>query len=471
MMSKRVNRYRIGHLWTPTGWLSPGYLEIDETGAIAVIAAERPAAWPAATVTSLPGYVVPGMANLHSHAHQRGLAGRGEGIGEAGDAGSFWGWRSLMYRFVNRLSPDDLEAIATMAYLEMLEAGFTMVGEFHYLHHDRDGLPYADAAEMSDRIIAAATQTGIGLTLLPSLYTRGGIGESPSVAQRRFVHRLERFLSLVEQLLSREKTNTRLRIGVAPHSLRTVRTDELVELVDMARQWRPQIPIHIHAAEQTGEVETCLAGLGARPVQWLVDNAPVDESWTIIHATHTDAAERAALATHGVVVGLCPITEANLGDGLFPLVDFHRGGGRWGIGTDSNIAIGVADELRLLEYGQRLIQQRRDVLVTPDNLTTAQPGRLLYDRAAAWGAESLGQPAGAIAVGKRADLVELDPNAVALVGHDTRTVFDGWLFGGGKDVVRTVFVAGQPVVQDGRHLLREEIQRRFRERLKALWAS
>jgi formimidoylglutamate deiminase len=460
-----IRRYQIAHLWTPAGWLSPGFLEIDEAETIAAIAAARPPAWADGEIASLDGFVIPGMPNLHSHAHQRGLAGRAEGTGEAG---SFWGWRSLMYQFVDRLSPDDLEVIAAQAYVEMLEAGFTTVGEFHYLHHDRDGSPYTNPTELSERIIAAAEDTGVALTLLPSLYTHGGIGEPAKPEQRRFVHQLEPFLRLVETLLEREATLPWLRVGVAPHSLRAVSAADLTELVAVVRRWRPEMTIHLHAAEQVAEVTECVDKLGAPPVCWLLDHLPVDERWTLIHATHADATELRKLASRGAVVGLCPITEANLGDGIFPLVDYHRAGGRWGIGTDSNIAIDLADELRLLEYGQRLIRQRRDVLVTAGDATTAHPGRLLYDRAAAWGAQSLAQPAGTIEVGKRADLVELDSNAVALVGHTPQTVMDGWLFGSGQGVVRTVIVGGRTVVQEGRHIRGEEIARRYAQRMRAL---
>jgi formimidoylglutamate deiminase len=464
-MTAIVRRYQIAHLWTPTGWLSPGFLEVDEAGTFAVIAAVRPPAWADRDITSLTGFVVPGMTNLHSHAHQRGLAGRAEGTGEAG---SFWGWRTLMYQFVDRLSPDDLEALAAQAYVEMLEAGFTSVGEFHYLHHDRDGSPYANPAELSDRIIAAAAETGIALTLLPSLYTHGGLGEPAKPEQRRFVHQLDPFLRLVESLLAQEAAFPWLRVGVAPHSLRAVSVADLSDLVAVVRQWNPEMPIHLHAAEQIAEVTECVARLGAPPVSFLLDHLPVDERWTLIHATHADIDELRALASRGAVVGLCPITEANLGDGLFPLVDYHRAGGRWGIGTDSNIAIGLADELRLLEYGQRLIQQRRDILVTSGDATTAHPGRLLYDRAAAWGAQSLAQPTGTIDVGKRADLVELDPEAAALAGHTPQTVMDGWLFGNGQGVVRTVIIAGRTVVREGRHIRGEVIARRFAERMRGL---
>lgn len=466
-MTAPERAFLIGHLWTSTGWLAPGYLEVDAAGMILRVTGELPEDWISAEIERLDGYVVPGMVNIHSHAHQRGLAGRAEGTS---DQGSFWGWRELMYAYVGRLTPDDLAAIAAQAYVEMLEAGYTTVGEFHYLHHDRDGGFYANRAEMSECIIAAAVETGLGLTLLPALYAQGGIGQPPSPGQRRFLHSLDDFLLLVEGLRAQQEVNPLLRVGVAPHSLRAVSAADLATLVEVVQAWSGRVPtpIHIHVAEQQREVAECLAGLGAAPARWLLENMPVDEAWTMIHATHIDAEERRGIAASGAVVGLCPISEANLGDGFFPLAPYHAEGGRWGIATDSNIAIEVTGELRLLEYGQRLVGQRRDIVVTADEVTTRHPGRLLYDRAAAWGAQSLAQPVGALTVGKRADLVELDPDAVALVGHTPDTIMDGWVFGSGKGVVRTVVVGGETVVSEGGHLRSEEIARRFVVHMRAL---
>ena len=462
-----AGRYRVAHLHQPTGWLSPGYLEIEATGTIAVVEASLPAAWSARDLQRLDGYVVPGMVNLHSHAHQRGLAGRAEGIAAAGNRDTFWTWRARMYEFVAGLLPDHLQAIAAQAYLEMLKAGFTTVGEFHYLHHDRDGHCYDNPAELADRILAAADETGIGLTLLPTLYTHGGIGRPPAAAHRRFVHEdVEDYLRLVERVSTRRHDRPLLRVGVAPHSLRAVSSENLRRLTAAMADLDPGGPIHIHVAEQPAEVEECLAGLGARPAEWLLDNLPVDARWTFVHATHCRDAERRAMVRRGVVVGLCPLTEADLGDGVFPLREYHRGGGAWGIGTDSNIAIGAAEELRMLEYVQRLRRRRRDVLVTPGDETTEHPGRLLYDLALAGGARSVSQPVGAIRPGKRADLVELDPDDIPLLGHTPRTVLDGWVFSGGASAVRNVMVAGTWVVRDRHHDGEFEIVERFRSALE-----
>src|SRR4051794_16550819 len=292
---------------------------------------------------------LPGLASLHSHAFQRGMAGLAELRGESTD--TFWTWRETMYRFALAMTPDDVASVATLLYVEMLEQGFTRVGEFHYLHHDRDGSPYADLAEMASRIAQAAEASGIGLTLLPSFYAHGSFGgAAPHDGQRRFICTVDQFAALMSASRKAIRKLPGANIGIAPHSLRAVTPDELTAIIPLADGG----PVHIHAAEQVKEVEDCLAWSGQRPVQWLLDRAPVDRRWCLIHATHTTNEEITAFAETGAVAGLCPITEANLGDGIFPACEFVDAGGRFGVGTDSNVLIGVADELRQLEYGQRL---------------------------------------------------------------------------------------------------------------------
>ncbi|MBX6341297.1 MAG: formimidoylglutamate deiminase, partial [Thermomicrobiaceae bacterium] len=386
-------RYRAAHLHRPSGWLSPGYVEVDASGTITLVSGERPLGWHDDELERLDGFVVPGMVNLHSHAHQRGLAGHAERVGRASDTDTFWSWRDRMYAFVGRLDPDAFEAIAAEAYREMLVAGYTSVGEFHYLHHDPAGRRYANPAEMSERVIAAAERAGIALTLLPALYLQGGIGKPPAPGQRRFVHgSVEGFLRLVEHLRGLREGRPLLRVGVAPHSLRAVGPDALAALVAALPSLAPGAPIHLHLAEQRGEVEEVLAGLGATPGRWLLDHAPVDRRWTLIHCTHCTTEELAEIAARGAGVGLCPTTEANLGDGLFPLVEYHAAGGRWGIGSDGNAVLDPAEELRLLEYGQRLSRERRSILVAPGCQTRAHAGRLHYDLALVGGAQALAQP-------------------------------------------------------------------------------
>ena len=299
---------------------------------------------------------IPGLPNVHSHAFQRAMAGLAEhGPGNAAPRDDFWTWRETMYRFVDRLDPADVESVATFAYAEMLETGFTRVGEFHYLHHDPDGRPYADPAEMANRIIAGAAAAGIGLTLLPSFYAHGNFGGlPPSPGQRRFVNDLDLFARIMDQSRRAAARQPGTIVGVAPHSLRAVTPDELREVVLLAGPG----PVHIHVAEQVREVENCLAWSGRRPVEWLLDHESVDSRWCLIHATHTLPSEKQGIASRGAIVGLCPITEANLGDGIFDAKTFTQAGGRFGIGTDSNVLIDAAGELRQLEYTQRLSARR-----------------------------------------------------------------------------------------------------------------
>jgi formimidoylglutamate deiminase len=359
-----------------------------------------------------------------------------------------------MYRFMLTLHPEDLEAEAAQAYLDMLRGGFTSVAEFHYVHRQPDGRPYANPAEMSERIVAAARTVGIGLTLAPVLYAAGGIGKPPENDQRRFLLDLDGYLGLVETM------RRHVTVTVAPHSLRAVPADLLLGLLAA----RPDGPVHIHAAERTEEVEECRAGLGAAPVEWLLAHAGLDERWTLVHATHMTDAERDGLARAGAVAGVCPLTEANLGDGRFRLRGYHRAGGRFGIGSDANTLISVADELRMLEYGQRLHHRRRNVVVAPGDEATESPGRVLFDSARRGGAQSLAQPVGALAAGRRADLVVLDPAAPALLGQSPRSVLDAWVISGGMaggTPVRDVMVAGRWVVRDRRHQAEDSIRARF----------
>ena len=356
-----------------------------------------------------------------------------------------------MYAFVNALSPDDLEAIAAQTYLEMLESGFTAVAEFHYLHHTPTGSPYDNPAELSERVLAAARQTGIALTLLPSLYVHGGFDQPATSEQRRFLHTPDAFLKLLDTLQSPTTNHQQPRIGIAPHSLRAVAFDELRFVVTEAHRIDSEIPVHIHVAEQRREVDESIAALGQRPAEALLSQLPVDRRWTLIHATHHTESERAEIVRRNPVVGLCPTTEASLGDGLFPLAAYDRLGGAWGIGTDANLVSGVAEELRMLEYGQRLFHQRRDILADPADPIRGDPGHLLFTKALAGGARALAQPIGAIESGRRADLVVLDPSHSSLAGHSPATILDAWIFTGDSSLVRDVMVAGHWVIQDRHH--------------------
>ncbi|HWK35589.1 formimidoylglutamate deiminase, partial [Sphingomonas sp.] len=371
----------------PQGWCADVRLTIAEGRLVAVEAGVA-----ASPQDEAHAVILPGMPNLHSHAFQRGMAGLAEARGPGED--SFWTWRDAMYRFVDRIGPEQLTALAALAYAEMLESGFTRVGEFHYLHHDRDGTPFADPAAMGGAIVAAAAETGIGLTLLPVFYAHAGFDRAPPAGgQRRFATDVDRFARLLESSRGHAAGLPDASVGVAPHSLRAVTPDELLALTALAGD----APIHIHIAEQRREVEECLRWSGARPVQWLLDHAPVAGNWCLVHATHMTATESADLAASGAVAGLCPITEANLGDGLFPAEPYLGAGGRIGIGSDSNVAIDCAGELRLLEYGQRLISGRRSVLADAE---TRSPGEYLFRRALAGGGQALGVGAAGLSLGQ-----------------------------------------------------------------------
>jgi len=406
------------------------------------------------------GIAVPGLPNLHSHAFQRGMAGLTERRGPVTD--SFWTWRELMYRFLARLTPDDVEAIAAWAYAEMLEGGYTSVAEFHYLHHDCDGRPYADLGELAGRIVSAAGDTGIGLTLLPSLYMTGGFANAPATpGQKRFLNDPDRFLRLVSRSRSLAAGLPDAAIGIAPHSLRAVPPDALSTVLAAS----PQGPVHIHAAEQVKEVDDSLAALGARPVQWLLANTDIGERFCVIHATHMSADETDGLARSGAVAGLCPLTEASLGDGFFNGADYLACGGRFGIGSDSNIQIDAAAELRQLEYGQRLVRRVRNVMARDEGQSV---GRHILTMALAGGAQACGRPIGALVEGCRADIVllgEAHPDLAVAAGDGW---LDAWIFVAGRAAVKEVMVGGTTVVSDGRHHAHDAITRRYVATIKRL---
>jgi formimidoylglutamate deiminase len=442
----------------PAGWARDVVLTIEAGGTIASV--ESGAAANGAVRVSGP--LVPGMPNLHSHAFQRALAGRtGRRSLQPSGADSFWTWRQAMYAFLDRVDADAFEAIAAQAFVEMLEAGYTSVAEFHYVHHDPQGRPYGDCAELAHRIVAAATDAGIALTLLPVFYAHSGFGGAPPTAgQRRFVHTLDTFGELVAALANDAGAHG-YTLGVAAHSLRAVTPEELAAIIALAP---PAGPLHIHAAEQMREVTECVAALHARPVQWLLDHAGVDLRWCVVHATHVDADETRRLAASGAVAGLAPTTEADLGDGTFAARAFIDDGGMIGIGSDSNTCIDPYAELRQLEWSQRLAVQQRNVL-TQDRLPV---GHSLYAAAVAGGARALAQPIGTIAPGQRADLVVLDAADRALIEQGIDDVLDAAIFGPCRQPARDVMVAGRWVVRGGRHPRREAVLENYRTALARL---
>lgn len=411
------------------------------------------------------GIGLPGLPNVHSHAFQRGLAGLTERRGSGAD--SFWSWRELMYRFVERITPEQFEALAMLAYAEMLEAGFTQVGEFHYLHHDRDGAPFSDPAELAARLVAAASHTGIGLTLLPTFYAHGGFGgTAPGPRQRRFINDPERFARIVTACRTAVRGLPGAAVGVAPHSLRAVTPAELSAIVQLAADG----PVHIHIAEQTREVEECMAWCGRRPVEWLLENQPVDARWCLVHATHASEAELAQISARGAVVGVCPVTEASLGDGIFPAAGFLGQQGRIGIGSDSNVLIDAAEELRMLEYSQRLALRARNVLALAPGVST---GRTLYDAVLAGGHSVLhpgGSAAPGLVPGASFDIVTLAARHPALLERSGDELIDSWVFAAGRAAIDCVWRAGAKVVDGGRHRDRDAIVARYGRALQQLLA-
>ncbi|MEM8691266.1 MAG: formimidoylglutamate deiminase [Pseudomonadota bacterium] len=441
---------------TADGWQSDLEIRISKAGLIDFVG---PFSRPPSHLTAL---LLPAPVNLHSHAFQRAMAGLTEARGPD-PQDSFWSWRRLMYRFLDQLTPDHVEAIAAQVFMEMLEAGYGAVAEFHYLHHAKGGTPYDNVAEMSERIVAAAIETGIGLTLLPVLYQFGGCDKRPlSGGQRRFGNDVERFQQLHDVATAYvAHSPDDFTIGVAPHSLRAVDPDGFHAILENAVSG----PIHMHLAEQMAEVDEVLAHREARPAEWLLANQEIDARWCLIHCTQMTQAETAALAHSDAIVGLCPITESSLGDGIFNGTDFVRAGGKLGFGSDSNIHISLFDEMKTFEYSQRLRDRSRAALASLDKST----GRALFDAAAMGGAQAGGRKSGRIAVGAYADLIGLDDDNEWLSNRQGDLLLDSLIFGGGgKSCIRDVWSAGRHVVKEGRHLQRDAIVKRFKDTMYVL---
>lgn len=442
---------------TAEGWMADVRIDIGADGRIETISRN------VAAKGYKTGILLPAPANLHSHSFQRAMAGMTEACGpDAHD--SFWTWRTLMYRFLDHLQPDDIEAIAAFAQMEMLEAGYAAVAEFHYVHHQPGGAPYDDVAELSSRIAAAASETGIGLTLLPVLYEQGGCDGRPlEGGQLRFANDAESFSRLYEGAAAAiASLPDDARLGFAAHSLRAVSREGLTASLALA----PDGPIHIHIAEQQAEVDEVKTAWGRRPVEWLFDNHDVDQRWCLVHATQMEPHETKALAHSGAVAGLCPNTESNLGDGIFDGARYFENNGRFGVGTDSNVRISLAEELRMLEYTQRLRDQARAVLATPE----ASTGRFLLEGAARGGAQAAGRNSGVIEIGRDADFFALDRNAINLFDKEEDAILDSYIFAGDDRLITDVWSAGRHVVTDGRHIKRDGITSRYRSILETLKA-
>jgi formimidoylglutamate deiminase len=437
------------HALLPDGWHDDVLLEWDDAGMLTRVAPnDAPDSAKTDDARRIDGIVLPGMANLHSHAFQRAMAGLTEYRSDPAD--SFWSWRALMYSFAQKLTPPALKAIATQLYIEMLKSGYTSVCEFHYLHHAVGGAPYANPAEHAECLIEAAAEAGIGLTLLPVMYQYANFGSQPPHAgQARFINSPQWMLDLLQRLQRSHPPHAGLRYGVAPHSLRAVSPASLAELLEGAHALDPRTPVHIHIAEQTREVDDCVAANGMRPVEWLLDRFNVDARWCLVHATHMTADETRALAASGAVAGICPTTEANLGDGIFNGVDYTAAGGAWGIGSDSHVGTSMREELRLFEYSQRLRHRQRNVLAGGDG---GSVGAYLYRAALHGGAVAAGRPVAGLAPGQRADLLVLDDTHADLCGKRGDRVLDSFVFcNHAAAPVRDVLCGGRWVVRHGCH--------------------
>ncbi len=450
-----MNSIHINTALLATGWANDVVIDIGGDGNISRIQTDIAGA--------APGCLLPGIANLHSHAHQRAMAGLAERAGAGND--SFWTWRTTMYAFLDAIQPHHLHAIASQLYLEMLKAGYTRVAEFQYLHHQANGSQYDNIAEMSLQTLAAARGTGLGITSLPVHYQYGGFGaQSPSEQQRRFVNDPEDYLTIVDALVNAGKNDNNAVTGLSAHSLRAVTKESFGEVLRGCEK-HGQRPIHIHIAEQTKEVDDCVSWCNARPVEYLFDSFKVDARWCLIHVTHMTEDETSQLARSGAVAGLCPTTEGNLGDGFFNATQYFAENGKLGIGSDSHISISPTEELRWFEYGQRLLHRSRNQLAGGFNRST---GRNLFDTVVAGGAQACGHNSGAIDVGKRADFVVLDTRHPLLCERSGDELIDSWVFSGNATTVRDVYVGGRKVIDGGHHAQEQQVEAQFRSALKQL---
>ncbi|MFT5976384.1 MAG: formimidoylglutamate deiminase [Gammaproteobacteria bacterium] len=447
----------------PNGWANSVEITVDKNGDISQVLIDT-----AYQQGERHNVLIPGIPNIHSHAHQRAMSGLGERAGQSaadGTKDSFWTWRKIMYHYLDRIQPEHLFHISSQLYLEMLKAGYTCVGEFQYLHHNRDGNAYQNPAEMSLQCLHSAQTVGLGFTALPVLYQYGGFGSADSLeGQKRFINDSDGFCRIVETLQSESQGNANTSVGIAPHSLRAIDQPLLESVIDSISKDN-LAAIHIHIAEQTKEVDDCLAWSNQRPVEWLFNHFDVNHQWCLIHATHMTSTETNQMATSGCVAGLCPTTEANLGDGFFNAEQYFQANGNWAIGSDSHISIDPVEELRWLEYGQRLVTRGRNVLTSPKTTNT---GRNLINGALAGGAMACGRQIGSIEVGYRADLVVVNDTHPRLYGRNEDDLLDSWIFSGNENMVDSVYVGGRKVIENGVHANEQQIASNYRQTLDRL---
>nr|WP_298719997.1 formimidoylglutamate deiminase [uncultured Steroidobacter sp.] len=454
------SRYRFTCAWLPDGWHRNVVISVDPGGDIVDVSRDD-------TVTAartINGAAIPGMPNIHSHAFQRAMAGLAEQRGGKDD--NFWAWRETMYDVASRLTPECLNGVAAHLYADMVKAGYTSVCEFHYLHGHGDSSgahTHEQRLAMSQALMDAASTAGIGLTLLPTLYQTSDFGGAPPTEhQRQFSMQTREYLDLLDALRQSSQRSPQLEVGMALHSLRAVPPESLRMVLDSQRNGQV---IHIHIAEQEREVQACLERTGKRPIEWLLDNAPVDRRWCLIHATHATAAELQSVAAAGAVVGLCPTTEANLGDGIFPMETLLEAGGAFAIGSDSHVSLSPIEELRWLEYQARLARRQRGVLTDGQS----SGGALLWQKACTAGARVSGRPIGELAVGKRADIVVLDTSSPLFAARSDSSIIDTFVFSGTSESVRDVMVGGRWLVQERRHFAETAVAAGYRRALQKMF--
>lgn len=440
-------------------WQENVVIGVDDSGVITDIGVDGNLGSNAAvsSVEHCQGALIPGIPNSHSHAFQRIFAGLTERqtTNDGGNTDNFWSWREQMYRYAHQITPEQQRIIAQALYIDMLKAGYTSVGEFHYLHHQKDGKPYDNIAETSLSIIEAAQSTGIRLVHLPVYYGRAGFsGEKIESLQRPFYNTLERYLLILDALQKQTRENAQVSIGLAIHSLRAANEEDIRNLLSETNKSMPNAVVHLHIAEQEKEVQDCLKVYRKRPVQWLLDNFKVNNNWSLVHATHINGQERSSIIKSGASVGLCPTTEANLGDGIFPISDYLKEGGSFSVGTDSQITIDPFEEMKWLEYPQRLLQKKR-VILTDGNESV---GETLYKQCTQGGAQALGVDCGVIAVGKKADFIVLDTELGSSFAREARDLLDIAIFVEGKNMVKDVMVGGTWVVRDRHHRLEDKAE-------------
>lgn len=452
-----AERFLAPRAWLDGAWAHDVLLSVGADGTWADVQPGASAAQ-ALGAQRLAGSVLPGLVNAHSHAFQRAIAGLTERAGAAGSSDDFWSWRDRMYSAARRITPDQLEHIAAWLYAELLAGGYTQVCEFHYLHQPQDAAG-GDPLAMSMALVRAAQRVGMGLTLLPTLYLRSGFGATGlREDQRRFASSPDSVVRLLGDVQAACQGLSGVNLGMAIHSLRAAGLPAMTELAAWAGA--RQLPVHIHIAEQTQEVQDCLAHTGQRPIEWLLDHLPVNAQWNLVHATHASPAELQAVAQRGAAIAICPSTEANLGDGVFDYPAYAAAGGHWSIGSDSHVTRSWPQELWLLEYSQRLTLRRRNVAAQPGGSSAAA----LFEGALAGGRAACGLPLGSITRGNRADFVVLDDQSPALLGVPGAQTLDALVFSSPHAAPTQVYQCGQ-LRLDGVELCRPGAEPGLRQRL------